>query len=95
MTRAVNFINYRLLTFDDDGRFLPPVVEGPFEAMRKRSTSRAFNFQISPSKFGADGVSLPPSIRLPVSYKSPKVSLPSDLDGFDVGLPIPKHRRAC
>lgn len=32
MIKAVDFINYRLLTFDDDGHLLPPVVEGDFRS---------------------------------------------------------------
>ena len=39
MTKAVDFLDYRLLTFDDDGRFLPPLIEGHF-----RSDAEAINY---------------------------------------------------
>ncbi len=39
MKNALDLINYRLLTFDDDGHLLPPVVEGDF-----RSDAEAINY---------------------------------------------------
>ena len=39
MTKAVDILDYRLLTFDDDGRFLPPLIEGHF-----RSDAEAINY---------------------------------------------------